>query len=138
MDNTEQQETFSYSYSASEQADLRRLREKYTPKVVTEEEDKMEKLRRLDRSVTRRAKIFALTFGIIGTLILGAGMSLFMSEFGTVLGQYEEYAMAIGIVLDLVGAALASLAYPLYNAIVRSRREKLAPEILRLTDELLK
>ena len=138
MSNTEQQGTFSYSYSASEQAELRRLREKYAPKVVSEEEDKMAKLRRLDGSVTKRATTISLIVGIVGTLILGSGMSLLMSELPTLLGMQENLVFPLGIGIGILGGALSAVAYPIYNAIVGVMREKLAPEILRLTDELLK
>ena len=129
-------ETFSYTYSAKEQAELKRIRDKYT--VPTEDEDKMTRLRRLDASVTKSAQAAALVFGIIGTLTLGFGMSLCMTDIGEILGSYRDMAMVIGILIGVVGGILASLAYPIYNAIVKSKRKKLAPEIIRLTDELMK
>lgn len=138
MSNTEQQGTFSYSYSASEQAELRRLREKYAPKVVSEEEDKMAKLRRLDGSVTKRATTISLIVGIVGTLISGCGMSLLMSELPSLLGVQENLVFPLGIGIGILGGTLSAVAYPIYNAIVRLMRKKLAPEILRLTDELLR
>ena len=137
MDNKqEEQNGFTYTYSAKEQAELKRIREKYT--VPTEAEDKMARLRRLDASVTNTAQTVALVFGIIGSLILGFGMSLCMTDLGDILGQYRDMAMVIGIIIGIVGGVLASLAYPIYNAIVKAKRKKLAPEIIRLTDELMK
>lgn len=137
MDNNNQeQKGFSYTYSAKEQAELKKIREKYTP--PTETEDKMARLRRLDASVTKSAQATALIFGILGTLILGIGMSLIMTDFGNVLGMYSDMSMIIGIIVGIVGGIIAGIAYPIYNAIVKSKRKKLAPEIIRLTDELLK
>ena len=137
MDNNNQKKGgFTYKYSAKEQAELKRIRDKYT--APTEEEDKMARLRRLDASVTNKAQAVAVTFGIIGTLILGFGMSLIMTDFSEILGIGEAMALVIGIPVGIVGGILASLAYPIYNAIVRSKRKKLAPEIIRLTDELMK
>ena len=137
MDNNNQEQNgFSYTYSAKEQAELKRIRDKYTP--PTEAEDKMDRLRRLDASVTGTAQGFAIAFGVIGTLILGLGMSLCMTELGEILGSYKDMAMVIGIIVGVVGGVLASLAYPIYNAIVKAKRKKLAPEIIRLTDELMK
>ena len=127
---------FSYTYSAKEQAELKRIRDKYTPK--TENEDKMERLRRLDASVTQKAQVIALVFGIIGALILGFGMSFCMTDLGEILGSHKDWAMVIGIAIGLVGGILASLAYPIYNLIVKRERKKIAPEIIRLTDELMK
>jgi hypothetical protein len=104
----------------------------------TEAEDKMTRLRRLDASVTKTAQIVALVLGVLGTLILGFGMSLCMTDFGAMIGLYGSTAFAVGIAIGLVGGVLASLAYPVHQAIVKARRKKLAPEILRLSEELLK
>lgn len=136
MENNKRNGAFSYTYSAKEQAEIKKIRDKYTP--PTEVEDKMARLRRLDASVTNTAVIAALTLGIVGTLVLGFGMSLCLSELGALLGITKTVALIAGIVSGVVGAVLASFAYPVYNAIVKARRKKLAPEIMRLTDELLK
>jgi hypothetical protein len=92
----------------------------------------------LDASVTNTAQAVALVFGVIGTLILGFGMSLCMTDIGETLGSHRDMAMVIGIIVGIIGGILASLAYPIYNAIVKAKRKELAPEIIRLTDELLK
>ena len=136
MENNNENKGFQYTYSAKEQAELKRIRDKYT--APTEVEDKMARLRRLDASVTNTAQAVALVFGVIGTLILGFGMSLVMTELAESLGISGDAAMVIGIIVGIVGGILASLAYPIYNAIVKAKRKKLAPEILRLTDELMK
>ena len=136
MENNNENNGFQYTYSAREQAELKRIREKYTPS--TEAEDKMERLRKLDAGVTQKAQVVALIFGIIGALILGIGMSLCMSDFAEILGSYRDMAMVIGIPVGLVGGVLAALAYPMYNLIVKRERKKIAPEIIRLTDELMK
>ena len=137
MDNNNQEKSgFTYTYSAKEQAELKRIREKYT--APTETEDKMARLRRLDASVTNTAQAVALVLGIIGTLILGFGMSLCLTDLAAILGSHKDMAMVIGVSVGVFGGVLASLAYPIYNAIVKAKRRKLAPEILRLTDELMK
>ena len=137
MDNNNLEKNgFTYTYSAKEQAELKKIREKYV--APPQSEDKMERLRRLDASVTQTAQAVALVFGVIGTLILGLGMSLIMTDLAEILGSCKDMAMGIGILVGLVGGILASLAYPLYNAIVKAKRKKLAPEIMRLTDELMK
>jgi len=136
MENNNENNGFQYTYSAKEQAELKRIRDKYT--APTEVEDKMARLRRLDASVTNTAQAVALVFGVIGTLILGFGMSLVMTELAESLGISGDVAMVIGIIVGIVGAILAGLAYPIYNAIVKAKRKKLAPEIIRLTDELMK
>ena len=131
MDNKHENDGFRYTYSAKEQAELRRIREKYTGKT----EDKMARLRRLDNGVTQKAQVISLVFGIIGTLILGLGMSLIMSELGAPLGWLR---LPLGIVLGVLGGGLAGLAYPAYQYTLKHERKRIAPEILRLTDELMK
>ena len=136
MENNGNKNDFTYTYSAKERAEVKKIREKYAP--PTEDEDKLSRLRRLDASVTSTAQAIALVFGVIGALILGFGMSLFMSDFGDNIGLNKESAMIVGIVAGIIGGVLASFAYPVYNAIVKAKRTKLAPEIIRLTDELMK
>ena len=46
--------------------------------------------------------------------------------------------MLIGILIGIIGIVLVSVAYPIYNSIIKKEREKIAPEIIRLTDELMK
>ena len=125
---------FSYTYSAKEQAEIRRIREKYTHK----EEDKMERLRRLDAGVTQKAQTASLVLGVLGTMILGLGMSLIMTDLGAGLGFTAELIMPLGILIGVVGGILAGLAYPMYHLIATRERRKIAPEILRLTEELMK
>ena len=125
---------FNYTYSAREQEEIKKIREKYAPPQA--QEDKMAQLRRLDGQVYKKAQKVSLIIGIIGTLAMGTGMSLVMTDIGGLLGATTS--MIIGIATGVIGIALASLAYPLYNHIVRTERKKIAPEILRLTDELLK
>ena len=133
--NDSEKSGFSYTYSAREQAELKKIREKYTE--PTEAEDKMARLRRLDAVPTNAARTVALLFGVIGALILGFGMSLVMTEVGAFLGS-PVTAMIVGISCGLFGAALAGLAYPMYQVVLKAKRKQLAPEILRLADELLK
>lgn len=138
MDNNNQEKSgFTYTYSAKEQAEIRKIRDKYTVSTKNSE-DKMSRIRKLDASVTNTAQAFALVFGIIGTLILGCGMSFCMTDIGEALGLSQNVNMFIGISMGVIGGVLVSLAYPIYNVIVKARRKKIAPEIIRLTDELMK
>lgn len=129
MDNRE--ETFQYTYSAQEQSELERIRKKYLP----QEEDKLAQLRRLDRSASRKAETWAIVLGVLGTLILGTGMSLCMTELAALLGSA---AIPVGIAFGLLGLVLVALAYPVYNRVLKTERQRIAPEILRLTEELMK
>ena len=123
--------SFEYTYSAQQQQEVAEIRKKYLPK----EEDKMEQLRKLHTIPTQKAQAASLAVGIIGTLILGTGMSLCMTDLSGFLGGT---AMFIGIPVGLVGMVLVALAYPVYNRVLKKQRQIIAPEILRLSDELLK
>lgn len=132
----ENKESFNYTYSAKEQEEIKAIRKKYaTPQ---ETEDKMAQLRRLDAGVTQKAQAVSLVFGVIGALILGMGMSLAMTDIGKMVGLFGGMAMLVGILIGIVGIVLISVAYPIYNSIIKKEREKIAPEIIRLTDELMK
>lgn len=119
-------ETFTYSYSSSQQAEIRSIRERYIP----QEENKMEQLRRLDKNAVKPGTIAALAVGIFSTLVLGVGMCCTM--------VWAEQWFIPGIIIGMVGILGVMSAYPLYSRITKKRREKIAPEILRLTDELMK
>ena len=124
--STNQNSSFNYNYSAKEQAELKKIREKYIPK----EPDKMEQLRKLDQSVTHKSTTAALIIGIVGTLVMGIGMCYTMVWAGI--------WFIPGIIIGMIGIALLSAAYPLYNHVIKKEREKIAPEVIRLTDELMK
>lgn len=133
MENKEK-DTFNYTYSAKEQEEIKAIRKKYA--VQEQTEDKMAQLRRLDAGVYSKASTASLVVGIIGALIMGIGMSLVMTDIGEMLGTV--LAMIIGISIGIVGIVLVCLAYPIYNRTLKKEREKIAPEIIRLTDELMK
>lgn len=124
-------QSFEYTYSPQRQQEVEAIRQKYLPK----EEDKMEQLRKLHAIPTQKAQAASIAVGTIGALILGTGMSLCMTELGAALGNL---AMVLGVIIGLVGLIMVVLAYPLYNRILQKERRRIAPEILRMSDELLK
>ena len=127
----EMNEGFSFTYSAEQQQEIEAIREKYLPR----EENKMEQLRALHNSATRKAQAWAIALGVMGALIMGTGMSLAMTDIGAALGQL---AMVAGIVIGVIGMILVALAYPVYNHVLKKERQRIAPQILQLTEELLK
>ncbi len=129
---SDKEKSFDYTYSAEQQEEIRAIRKKYAPP----EEDKMAQLRRLDAGAESKATTAALVTGILGALILGTGMSLIMTDIGRALGAYG--ALVAGIAVGMLGVALICLAYPVYNRTLRKVRARIAPEILRLTEELMK
>lgn len=95
----------------------------------------MDQLRRIDSRVTQKAQAWAIAVGVIGTLIMGAGMSIAMTDLTGFVGGT---AMIVGIPVGVVGMLLVGAAYPIYRYILKKERKRVAPEILRLTDELMK
>ena len=130
----ENKEGFEFTYSAKEQEEIKRIRKKYA--APAEEEDKMVQLRRLDASVYSKATTAALVIGVIGALVMGLGMSIVMTDIGAALGTI--LAMIVGVGIGVIGIVLICLAYPMYTRTLKKEREKIAPEILRLSDELMK
>ncbi len=126
------QETFTYTYSAQQQEEIKNIRKKYLPP----EEDKMERLRKLHHSATQKAQAWALVLGVIGALIMGSGMSLVMTDIGEMIGLTNT--LIPGIVIGIIGMIPVAFAYPTYNRILKKERQRIAPEILRLSDELMK
>ena len=127
----ENKEGFSFIYSAAQQQEVEEIRKKYLP----QEEDRMEQLRKLHAIPSQKAQAGSIAVGVIGTLILGTGMSLFMTDPGAALGMFS---MVLGIMAGIAGMLLIALAYPVYNRVLKQERRKIAPEILKLTDELMK
>lgn len=126
MDNND---AFKMTYSAQQQEEIDQIRKKYVP----QEQDKMQKLRTLDTGAEKKAMCIAITVGVVGTLIMGAGMSIVMTDLGDLFGSI---AMILGIVLGLFGIAVLAYAYPLYIRTLKKEREKIAPEVLRIIDEI--
>lgn len=120
----EEKEIFEYTYSAAQQSEVQKIREKYLPKEVT----KLDQLRAMDEGVTKRGTAVSLVHGILYSLILGLGMSCCMVWAGSLFVP--------GVVIGCIGLAGVAATYPIYNRIVKQDREKIAPEILRLTEEL--
>ena len=110
---------------------VEKIRTQYTEKQTSE----LDTLRELDARVKRPATVFAYIFGSISAIIMGAGMSLVMTNIGTTLSIPNS--MTVGIVTGVAGMILAILNYPIYNGILNSRKKKFAPKILELSDKII-
>ena len=119
-------DSFVMEYSAKNRKEIEQIRKKYAKKA--EAEDKLEELRRLDHATETPAQIVGMTVGIIGTLILGFGMSAVMAMNMTI----------IGVVFGVIGLFVMLAAYPIYKKILESNKEKNGARILELSEELLK
>lgn len=116
---------FSYSYSSKEQKQLEKIREKYISKE--EKESVYDVVRKVDESVTSMGTIAGLVIGIVFALIFGTGLSMIL--------VWEEF-FVIGIVIGVFGLIGMCFAYPAYMYVTKKQREKVAPEIIRLTEEI--
>lgn len=125
-ENNNTNEAFNYTYSAKQQSEIANIRKKYMPA----EEDKMELLRKLDQSVTTKGTVISLIAGILGSLILGVGMCCCLVWMGA--------WFIPGIIIGIIGIAVVSVAYPIYVKVTKAERERISPEIIRLSDELMK
>ena len=117
-------ETFNYTYSAKQQDEVKRIRQKYIP----QEENKIEQLRRLDKKAENPGSIASIAMGTIGTLLLGIGMCCTM---------VWTHLFIPGIVIGVIGIAAIALAYPVFKSTTKKKREELAPQILKLSEELM-
>lgn len=127
-----QENTFTYKYSAKENKELQEIREKYLPR----EDSQVDELKKLDTMVKRPADVFAYIFGSIGAIIMGSGMSLVMTDIAGIVGIQNP--MLYGIVIGILGLFMVIVNYPIYKGILGSRRKKYADKIIELSDSILK
>ena len=116
---------FEYIYSAEQQVEIEKIRNKYLPK----QEDKLEQLRKLDASVTKKGTIISIMLGIVGILAFGGAMSMILVVGNSLLLP--------GVLLGVFGIVFMVVAYPIFSKVTEKERERIAPEILALTEELL-
>ena len=127
-----EQKDFSYTYSAQENREVQNIRKKYLPREAT----KLEELKALDARVKKPANVFAYTYGSVSAIIMGAGMSLIMTDIAETIGLAVD-PMLPGIVIGVVGMVMALLNYPMYKGILGSRKKKYGAEILKLSDKIM-
>lgn len=125
------EECFTFTYSAREQEEIRTIRSRYAAADAgMGREEKMNQLRRMDEAVTRKVTAVSLAFGLAGTLLLGIGMCCCL--------VWADAMFIPGIIIGIAGIGILGAAYPVYNRTLHRQREKIASEIIRLTDELMK
>lgn len=108
-----------------------RIRARYVEKERTE----LDELKELDKRVTRPLSIFSYVLGSIGAIVMGAGMSLVMTDIGNTAGI--PAAMAVGIAVGIVGLAISVINYPLYKMLLEKRKQKYSSEILSISEKLI-
>ena len=110
---------------------VQKIRTQYTEKQHTE----LDALKALDTKVKRPANAFAYTYGSMGAIIMGAGMSLVMTDIGVIIGLAST--MVPGIAVGVAGLVMALTTYPIYKRLLNSRRKKYAAQIMALSDRIL-
>lgn len=108
-----------------------KIRTQYMEKQPSE----LDALRELDTKVKRPASVFAYVFGSISAIIMGAGMSLVMTEIGDTLGMSDP--LVPGVIIGIVGMIMALINYPIYKSILGSRKQKYAPQILKMSEKIM-
>ncbi len=111
------------------------LVQKIRTQYMEKEPSQLDELKALDAKVKCPANVFAYAFGSVSALIMGSGMSLVMTEVGETIGMTNP--MAPGIVIGVVGMAMAIANYPIYKKILASRRKKYANEIMKLSEKIM-
>jgi len=110
---------------------VQKIRSQYTENAHTE----LDALKELDAQVKKPAHIFAYSYGSIGAIVMGAGMSLVMTDIGAIVGLAGT--MVPGIVVGVVGLGMVCSTYPIYKKILASRKAKFAPKVLELSEKLM-
>ena len=111
---------------------VEKIRSQYTETAHTE----LDELKALDAKVKRPARVFGYIYGSIGAVTMGAGMSLVMTDIGSMLGMTET--LIPGIAVGIVGLAMCCTTYPIYKKILSSRKKKYAGRIMELSDRITK
>ena len=110
--------------------------EKIRSQYMEAEHTELDALKALDASVRKPANVFGYIYGSIGAIVLGAGMSLVMTDIGAMLGMAET--MVPGIVVGIVGLIMSCTTYPIYRKILASRKKKYAHQIMELSERVMK
>lgn len=111
---------------------VEKIRSQYTEQAHTE----LDELKVLDAKVKKPAYGFGYTYGSIGAVIMGAGMSLVMTGIGKVIGLTS--ALVPGILIGVTGMGMTLTTYPIYKKILNSRKKKYARQILELSERITK
>ena len=105
-----------------------KIASEYAPKNTR----KIIALKKLDKKAREVPQIFALTFGIISSLIMGTGMTLAMG----VIGNNTITTILIGIAIGLVGIFGVSINYFIYKKLLEKAKNKYGSDIIRLAKEI--
>ena len=109
-----------------------KIRSQYTQKQHTE----LDELMVLDAKVKKPANIFAYIYGSLGAIVMGAGMSLVMTDIGAIIGF--STALVPGIAIGAAGLGMTLTTYPIHKRILNRRKKKFFSQIMELSDRVMK
>lgn len=110
---------------------VQKIRTQYTEKTATA----VDELKALDAKVKKPANVFAYIFGVVSAIIMGCGMSLVMTDIGATVNIADP--MVSGIVIGVIGMAMAIINYPIYKGVLNSRKRKYADKIIALSEKIM-
>lgn len=110
--------------------------EKIRSQYMQEQHTGLDALKALDAKVKRPARVFGYGYGTVGAIVMGAGMSLVMTDIGAVLGL--EDSLVPGIAVGVVGMVMALTTCPIYKKLLVSRKKQYASRIMALSERIVK
>ena len=108
------------------------IAEKIASEYAPKNTNKLQALKKLDRKAKQGAEIFAYTFGIISSLILGTGMCFAMD----IIGNKTIVTMILGIIIGLIGIFGVSINYFIYKKLLNKGKMKYGSDIIQLAKEI--
>jgi hypothetical protein len=109
---------------------VEKIRSQYTEQQHTE----LDALKALDAKVKKPANVFGYLYGSIGAMVMGAGMSLVLTDIGSMLGMTKT--LIPGIAVGIVGLVMSCTTYPIYKKILNSRKKKYSGKIMELSERV--
>ena len=99
----------------------------YAPK----DNSKIVALKKLDNRAKLPAIVFAYSFGIASSLVVGIGMCLAMQVIGSGMA-----GMVLGIIIGIIGFVGCGVNYPIYKKKLEKGKSKYAYEIVELARQI--
>lgn len=106
--------------------------EKIASEYAPKETRKVVALKKLDNRAKRPANVFAYTFGVMMSLLLGVGMCLSMK----VIGNGSTLYTVLGVVVGVIGIVGVSVNYAIYKKLLENSKKKYSSDIIALANQI--
>ena len=113
------------SYKAQIAYEVNQIRSKYLP----QDQNKLEQLKKLDKQVTVPGKKAIFIMVLISLALLAGGISL--------IAFFNQKFILAGTICCVLSLSCAFMIKPVFNFVTEKERTRLAPQIMRLSDEIL-